>query len=251
MHDNDILLHTYRHHSDRLIVGHTRLVPAPDSLSTNMVLQAIKYSPTGPSSATLEVLDQLALPHRSVYLPITSCEDAWDAIKQMKVRGAPAIAIVAALSLAVELHNKRTDKDENTPARSVREYIWERLEYLKTSRSTAVNLGDAVGKLKSVAAKAEEIEGSDGRTVTNSYIAAAERMLIDDVNDNEAIGKHGAIWIKEHTKAGMRIGEADGDLKVITHCNTGSVGCGGIFELAADHLLPDHLRRLAMAQHWV
>jgi methylthioribose-1-phosphate isomerase len=191
-----------------------------------MVLQAIKYSQNRSASASLEILDQLALPHQSVYLPITSCEDAWDAIRQMKVRGAPAIAIVAALSLAVEIQslNKRRDEDENESARSVRDFVWERLEYLKTSRPTAVNLADAVGKLKIVAEKAEKISGSDGGTVASSYIAAAERMLVDDVKDNEAIGKHGAIWIKEHTKAGMRRGQGEGELKVITHCNTGSVG---------------------------
>jgi len=146
----------------------------------------------------------------------------------MKVRGAPAIAIVAALSLAVEIH-KLNNQTES--ARSVRDFVWERLEYLKTSRPTAVNLGDAVGKLKIVAEKAEKAEktgGSDGGTVASSYIAAAERMLVDDVKDNEAIGKHGAIWIKEHTKAGMRRGQGDGDLKVITHCNTGSVDCAAL-----------------------
>jgi methylthioribose-1-phosphate isomerase len=219
-----------------------------------MVLQAIKYSKNGSLSASLDILDQLALPHRSVYLPIASCEDAWDAIKQMKVRGAPAIAIVAALSLAVEIHNrnKRTDGEGIESATSVREFVWERLKYLKTSRPTAVNLGDAVGKLKIVVEKAEKIGGSDGGTVANSYIAAAEKMLIDDVKDNEAIGMHGAIWIKEHTKAGMQRGQSNGDLKVITHCNTGSVIrlCGDV-ELPAYHLLADHLRRLAMARHWV
>ncbi len=198
-----------------------------------MVLQAIRYNPAGDTSAaSLEILDQLALPHRSIYLPIDSCEDAWDAIQQMKVRGAPAIAIVAALSLSVELSHARTNKikDETAQsvrkikdetAQSVRRFIWNKLGYLNSSRPTAVNLGDAVGKLKATVEKAEKMDGADGHAVANSYIAAAEKMLIDDVKDNEAIGKHGAKWIKEHTKAGTRQRVSEGDLKVMTHCNTG------------------------------
>lgn len=198
-----------------------------------MVLQAIRYFPAGcpsASPASLEILDQLALPHRSIYLPLASCEDAWDAIKQMKVRGAPAIAIVAALSLAVELSNGRRGENKDRTARSVRESIWERLEYLKSSRPTAVNLGDAVRKLKVVAEKAEKVEGAGADTVADAYIAAAERMLVDDVKDNEAIGKHGAKWIREHTEAGERRGRSEGELKVMTHCNTGCVGRAGIVE---------------------
>lgn len=52
-----------------------------------MVLQAIKYK-----RGKLEILDQLKLPYEEVYLDILSPQDAWAAIKNMQVRGAPAIA---------------------------------------------------------------------------------------------------------------------------------------------------------------
>ncbi len=85
-------------------------------------LQAIKYR-----RGKLEVLDQLRLPHESVYDDVSTCEQAFDCIKSMRVRGksysilclkypiliilgAPAIAIVAALSLAVELENEALSK---------------------------------------------------------------------------------------------------------------------------------------------
>lgn len=145
----------------------------------------------------------------------------------MKVRGAPAIAIVAALSLAVELSRETTSKNKDTTAGKIREYIWERLAYLKSSRPTAVNLGSAVGKLSAVAKQAETTDGSNSDTVAAAYIAAAETMLIDDVKDNEAIGKHGAQWIKEHTKAGKQRSQGAGELKVLTHCNTGWVDRAG------------------------
>ena len=62
-------------------------------------LQAIRYS-----RGKLEVLDQLRLPNEHHYDVITTSEEAFECIKSMKVRGAPAIAIVASLAHAVELH---------------------------------------------------------------------------------------------------------------------------------------------------
>jgi methylthioribose-1-phosphate isomerase len=65
-------------------------------------LEAIKYD-----RGSLEVLDQLRLPHESHFDKVSTCAEAYDCIKSMRVRGAPAIAIVAALALAVELEHKR------------------------------------------------------------------------------------------------------------------------------------------------
>ena len=190
-----------------------------------MVLQAIRYHPTTKLSApSLEILDQLALPHRSTYFNVRSCEDAYAAIKQMRVRGAPAIAIVAALALAVEIGNARTLGKLSSGANSVRELVGERLDYLKTSRPTAVNLSDAVRRLKNIVKRKASEQDATGWMVAEHYILAAEAMLISDVEDNEAIGKHGAQWIQEHTVAGRRRSQGkSGELKILTHCNTGLV----------------------------
>ncbi|MCJ1380984.1 S-methyl-5-thioribose-1-phosphate isomerase [Xylographa soralifera] len=180
-----------------------------------MVLQAIKYTP-----GSLQILDQLQLPHKEVYQNIANVEDAWHAIKDMRVRGAPAIAIVAALSLAVELYNK---KDLYGSSRQTKEYIVERLEYLVTSRPTAVNLADAARKLeKRVTEAAAESQDNQCSHVEDSYITAAQDMLIDDVQDNQKIGSHGASWI-------LKLPKADGDrqVSVLTHCNTGSLATAG------------------------
>lgn len=236
--------------SNPLLLAVHRVIEAKtcDALD-KMVLQAIRYYPARESSAaSLEILDQLALPHRSIYLSVNSCEDAWNAIKQMKVRGAPAIAIVAALSLAVELSRARTTETKAEAAQSAREFIWNNLEYLKSSRPTAVNLADAVGKLKATAEKAEKVDGADGHAVANSYITAAEKMLIDDVKDNEAIGKHGAKWIRENTKAGSWRGAGKGDLKVMTHCNTGWVRSRLRCSISANSRALDHLQQLVMVR---
>jgi methylthioribose-1-phosphate isomerase len=211
-----------------------------------MILKAIRYEPSTDSSpASLLILDQLALPHRSVYLPLLTCEDAHAAIKQMNVRGAPAIAIVAALALAVQLATEAQNGRVSETADKVKESIGVRLNYLQKSRPTAVNLGDAVGKLKMIVKKAALQPQSTAETVMQAYITAAERMLIDDVSDNKAIGDHGALWIAQNTVAGKRKREdSNGELKIITHCNTGSLATAGygtalgvIRSLRTDNLL--------------
>ncbi|KAK5951728.1 S-methyl-5-thioribose-1-phosphate isomerase [Knufia fluminis] len=191
-----------------------------------MVLQAIKYTPaSGDGPASLEILDQLQIPHRTVYEPIKNCEDGFKAIKQMKVRGAPAIAIVAALTLAVELG---TTYDGAQSAAEAKDHIIQRLEYLKTSRPTAVNLGDAVGKLSKIVTTAASSSATDSQAVVKEYIAAAERMLVDDVADNKAIGANGAKWIMENTEAGKsRASNAAQELSILTICNTGSLATAG------------------------
>ncbi|OCT54566.1 Methylthioribose-1-phosphate isomerase [Cladophialophora carrionii] len=194
-----------------------------------MVLQAIQYEPaSGNSAPALRILDQLQLPHRTAYVAVSTCEEAHAAIKQMKVRGAPAIAIVAALALAVEVGNEIVAGRLPAVPGDVRDTIAQRLDYLKTSRPTAVNLGDAVGKLKIVTKKATLQPEASSQTIAEAYILAAEQMLVDDVSDNKAIGEHGARWIEANTVAGKkRKADTSQQLQVLTHCNTGSLATAG------------------------
>lgn len=168
-----------------------------------MSLQAIKYS-----RGTLDILDQLKLPHESTYVSIKNSKDGFDAIKRMVVRGAPAIAIVAALALAVELTSLPTT-GFSTEDRRV--FIFEKLDYLLQSRPTAVNLADAAEKLKKIVMA----EAATAGEVTEGYLQGAERMLVDDVQDNMNIGRFGAEWILQNA-----IGEKN-KVVVLTHCNTG------------------------------
>jgi methylthioribose-1-phosphate isomerase len=173
-----------------------------------MVLEAIRYQP-----GSLQILNQLKLPHQEEYDDVRGSEDGWHAIRDMRTRGAPAIAIVAALALAVELQNNTT----SDIAEEVKVFVCEKLRYLVTSRPTAVNLADAAGKLEKIVTNAASKEGSDGASVSKAYCDAAARMLIDDVSDNEAIGKYGAEWIVN------KAGSGKGQVSVVTHCNTGYV----------------------------
>lgn len=171
---------------------------------TKMVLEAIRYKP-----GSLQILNQLKLPHQEEYDNVNSAEQGWHAIKDMRTRGAPAIAIVAALSLAVELHNNKTSDN----ADEVAAFLVEKLDYLVTSRPTAVNLADAARKLKKVVESAAKANGRDCAAVSKAYCDAAAQMLISDVSDNQGIGKYGAEWITEQAGGGQ--------VSVLTHCNTG------------------------------
>jgi len=135
----------------------------------------------------------------------------------MTVRGAPAIAIVAALSLAVELHS--LPQKSSSSAIDITEHITKQLHYLEGSRPTAVNLFEATSKLRGlVNSKFSQNVSVDA--IVDAYIAAAEKMLIDDVSDNKAIGDHGANWLIKHNPSLPKF-------KVLTHCNTGSLATAG------------------------
>jgi methylthioribose-1-phosphate isomerase len=174
-------------------------------------LQSLKYS-----RGSLSVIDQLKLPHELIYVEISSSEDAWTAIRTMQVRGAPLIAIVAALSLAVDVCKARNGFNSSSEAA---EFLKDKMTYLRTSRPTAVNLFVATDALL---ASVLELEGSRGSTVdsvVDGFLLEAEAMLAADVATNMAIGDYGANRIMEIT--------GKDSIKVLTICNTGSLATAG------------------------
>lgn len=202
----------------------------------NPNLQSLIYSnppPGGSSSPSLSVLDQLLIPHEKTYIPITNVQDAWTVIRTMQIRGAPLIAIVACLGLAVDLatHPKTLAELNQIPDHDldqVRQLIHEKINYLKTSRPTAVNLFHAMEELE------EAIQKNDGNTSSSlgktnmiqtkqdmiqSIISHAEFMLQRDVADNRAIGSHGADAILDHNHAN----QSSKKIRLMTICNTGSL----------------------------
>ncbi|KFY36346.1 hypothetical protein V494_05095 [Pseudogymnoascus sp. VKM F-4513 (FW-928)] len=212
-------------------------------------LQAIKYT-----RGKLEVLDQLRLPHESVYDDVSTCEQAFDCIKSMRVRGAPAIAIVAALALAVELAN--ADLNQSSVDGQLK-YVHDKLDYLMGSRPTAVDLSNAIRLLKmtvNTAAIAEADETAnktakpDAALIREAYIKAAEKILEDDLQTNLAIGRYGAEYLRRQQLPVLSPDDDADDLRyfttsppgtqgapdrtyrklsVLTHCNTGSLATSG------------------------
>lgn len=182
-----------------------------NGLEGDNTLQSICYH-----RGSLQLLDQRKLPLETTYLDIKDASDGWLAIREMVVRGAPAIAISAALSLAVEVSN--LENFNGTPVEAA-SFLAGKLDYLVSSRPTAVNLSDAATKLKEVVSKAAAA-ASDCQSVFQAYIEAAEIMLADDVASNKAIGSYGARFIQNQQKDPTK-------LSVLTHCNTGSLATAG------------------------
>lgn len=178
-----------------------------------MTLEAIKYK-----DGKLQLLDQLKLPHETVYMDILTLEDGWNAINKMNVRGAPAIAIAGVLTCAVELTKKNfTNIDE------IIEFTTKSMDYLISARPTAVNIADAGQKLKVFCADLKS-KVIDVMEYKKTLLGEMENMLAEDIATNKALGAYGATDILEKWSSKKK------DLtkiKVLTHCNTGSLATAG------------------------
>ncbi|KAL8562321.1 hypothetical protein ACOMHN_037277 [Nucella lapillus] len=175
-----------------------------------MTLQAIKYK-----QGQLEILDQLLLPDTSKYIPITGTEDGWQAIKKMQVRGAPAIAIVGCLSMAVELGQKSFDTMADLEA-----FIIDRLNYLVTARPTAVNMADAAFRNISFIKTLSAQTNHSPEEAVIKLVEEFENMLEKDIAVNKKIGRLGGEHILAATQSGSGV-------RILTHCNTGSLATAG------------------------
>ena len=150
----------------------------------------------------LFLLDQTRLPLETVEERQESVEQVWDSIKQLKVRGAPAIGVAAAYGLLVALREKR----DLPPADFVAE-LKKQADYLDSSRPTAVNLGWAVRRM---VAKAESIAGPTTEEIFAALTVEAESIHEEDRQLCLGMGNHGAPLIKE-------------GMGVLTHCNAGGL----------------------------
>uniref|UniRef100_UPI00358F8F85 methylthioribose-1-phosphate isomerase isoform X1 n=1 Tax=Myxine glutinosa TaxID=7769 RepID=UPI00358F8F85 len=174
-----------------------------------MVLEAIHYC-----RGELSILNQLLLPQSAQYEMVGGVQDAWHAIRDMKVRGAPAIAAVGCLSLAVELVHKDFSTTEE-----VAEFVSEKLACLVSARPTAVNMTREAQALEEELRDMIRKEGSTAVGVRDWLVTKIEGIPERDIQVNRDIGQHGARHIVEHTR-GQKI-------VILTHCNTGALAtCG-------------------------
>lgn len=176
-----------------------------------MSLQAIKYD-----KGQLEILDQLLLPLESKYVSVQGVEDGWQAINKMQVRGAPAIAIVGCLSLAVELQ-----REIFSSKKVLRQEVEGKLNYLVSARPTAVNMKLAAEELIALVNSLVADDSIGPEEMKEKFIDTIEGMLLKDIEDNNRIGKAGSKAI-----LALAQGE-DSMVRILTHCNTGSLATAG------------------------
>lgn len=151
----------------------------------------------------VDLLDQRRLP-RDVRRVV--CEDVdavMRSIREMVVRGAPAIGVTAAYGAVLAARDRA-----RAEGAAWREGFQADMERLRAARPTAVNLGWAVDRMLAAAAQA----GDDPEA---ELLAEAKRVHAEDIAMNEAMARHGAELI---TESGA----------VITHCNAGALATGGL-----------------------
>lgn len=148
----------------------------------------------------LYLLDQTRLPVEVEVEEQVSVEQVWDSIKQLKVRGAPAIGVAGAYGLVVAMR----DHAQTDRATFIAE-LKKQAAYLDSSRPTAVNLSWA---LKRAVSAVESSSGTDGRALLAVLTETAEAIHQEDIQLCKQIGENGVSLIKE-------------GMGVLTHCNAG------------------------------
>ncbi|MFO0956142.1 MAG: S-methyl-5-thioribose-1-phosphate isomerase [Isosphaeraceae bacterium] len=155
-----------------------------------------------PLSGHVRLIDQTLLPGELKRIDCRDVPAVWEAIRSLRVRGAPAIGVAAAYGAAL---GAREGLRPGTVA-NVRGALRAAADSLRTSRPTAVNLFWALDRMERVAAEAD-LEGPD---LVVRLVAEADTIAMEDRAMCRAIGRHGADMI------------LDGQ-GILTHCNAGGL----------------------------
>ena len=160
------------------------------------------------------MLDQRLLPNEEKYLMLRSYEEVADAIKQMVVRGAPAIGVSAAMGLALGANQ--------SVATSIADLEFDfnfMCKVMEATRPTAVNLFWAVERMRGVIARAKTENIHDVEEVKKKLTEEALLIYNEDIEANRAIGLFGGELIKDGAT-------------VLTHCNAGALATAGDYGTA-------------------
>ncbi|HOV85861.1 MAG TPA: S-methyl-5-thioribose-1-phosphate isomerase [Syntrophobacteraceae bacterium] len=151
------------------------------------------------------ILDQRLLPHREVTLRCTTARQVIQAIRNMAIRGAPAVGIAGAMALALGAKSIR----EEDPRAFVRKFF-HLCRQVKAARPTGNNLGWAVEKIYSIVVENPQAGVEDMRRLIRKK---SQEILEEDVSSNLAMG----AWGKQVMPQGARI---------LTYCNAGALATG-------------------------
>jgi len=156
------------------------------------------------SQPAVVILDQTLLPQTIKYVHLTNIDQVWKAIKDLQVRGAPAIGVTAALGLYVEMKNYASQGPNSQDFGAKFEAA---KAYLSTARPTAVNLDWALNKMAVIF---EENKHKSIPEIVTALCQGAEAIKNDDTEICHNIGLHGATLLKD-------------GMGVLTHCNAGAL----------------------------
>jgi methylthioribose-1-phosphate isomerase len=145
----------------------------------------------------IRLIDQTLLPGAEQYLDVTTVDVLVDSIRELVIRGAPALGAAGALGVALAMVQAG---DESWDAARLESEI----DRIRDARPTAVNLAWGVNQVReSVPRGIAEV------------LALARQVVADDEAANRRLSRHGADWILAHV--------AKDKIRVVTHCNTGAL----------------------------
>jgi len=151
-------------------------------------------------------IDQRKLPTEETYVTCATYEEVAEAIRNMTVRGAPAIGVAAAMGIALGARDA-----EAGHVSELRRAFDQICEVIGETRPTAVNLFWAIRRMQQKFEACAELPVDH---IRQALITEAQRMYVEDIAANEAMGRHGATLMP--SSGG-----------VLTHCNAGALAtCG-------------------------
>jgi methylthioribose-1-phosphate isomerase len=169
-----------------------------------MPVETIRW--VGGLEGRVELVDQTRLPEEFAYVRCETAQQVWEAIRVLRVRGAPAIGIAAAMGLVLGVRDSRAEDREGF-LRDLRRVK----DYLATSRPTAVNLFWALERMERVALENAALLPAE---LKERLLKEALDIAEEDGAVCRAIGRHGAELLRD--------GQA-----VLTHCNAGGLATAG------------------------
>jgi methylthioribose-1-phosphate isomerase len=152
-------------------------------------------------NGTVVTIDQTKLPNETLILEMRNYSEVAEAIKTMKIRGAPLLGAAVAFALALTAHNSKAKSKE-----SLISELEKAAETLKETRPTGVNLFWAIDRILN---KARSFAGN-AEGLAAFVVEEAQKIADEDAIANHLIGKYGAELVN------------DGDV-VLTHCNAGAL----------------------------
>ncbi|MBA7596977.1 Methylthioribose-1-phosphate isomerase [subsurface metagenome] len=155
-------------------------------------------------SGKIRLLDQTRLPWEEVYLELEDYRQVAAAIKEMRVRGAPAIGIAAAYGLALAAQGIEAASREEFMAK-----LGTASQALSATRPTAVNLFWALERMRQAAEGIEDVS-----QIKTALLKEAQKIEAENEKANRRLSKYGAELIKDGST-------------ILTHCNTGALATAG------------------------
>lgn len=154
----------------------------------------------------VRLLDQSLLPNKISYIECDKYQMVAEAIKSLKIRGAPAIGIAAAMGIALAGQSIKASTVSSFKKRLEPIY-----ETFRKTRPTAVNLFWAIEKMKTFV---EQSENLPVQRIKALLVKASQKILEEDIEINHSIGRYGNKIIQSQDT-------------ILTHCNAGSLATGG------------------------